>query len=209
MEKRLASRRVPDELRKRTFASCDTCRKASGDLTLPGWLFSSQNYANHNVLAPLQMIHCLEAIVKGAFPGEPVDSISALLELGRKAGYEMPKLDLPQQNENEQRVELRSSESAYQTLTCASTSNDQAGCIKTSQRPPQLVKDSRGHSHYNGPSASLAFFADLRSLVSEQQPSSCFAADTLTESLEARQDSSRLSPTAVSTDMTPLARDEE
>ena len=121
----------------------------------------------------------------------------------------MPKLDLPQQNENEQRVELRSSESAYQTLTCASTSNDQAGCIKTSQRPPQLVKDSRGHSHYNGPSASLAFFADLRSLVSEQQPSSCFAADTLTESLEARQDSSRLSPTAVSTDMTPLARDEE
>lgn len=55
MEKRLASRRVPDELRKRTFASCDTCRKASGDLTLPGWLFSSQHYANHDVLAPLQM----------------------------------------------------------------------------------------------------------------------------------------------------------
>lgn len=48
MEKRLAGRRVPDELRKRTFASCDTCRKASGELILPGLLFSSHSYANKN-----------------------------------------------------------------------------------------------------------------------------------------------------------------
>ncbi|KAI3005079.1 transcriptional regulator family: Fungal Specific TF [Aspergillus niger] len=154
-------------------------------------------------------IHCLEAIVKGAFPGEPVDSIPALLELGRKAGYEMPKLDLPQRNGIEQRVELPSPKSAHQVLTCDSDSKNQSACIRTSQRPPQLVKDSRGHSHYIGPSASLAFFADLRSLVSEQQPSSCFAADTLTESLEARKDSSRLLPSAVSTNMAPVARDEE
>ncbi|KAI2821711.1 transcriptional regulator family: Fungal Specific TF [Aspergillus niger] len=226
MEKRLASRRVPDELRKRTFASCDTCRKRrckcirrggsdqdcvacqrSGIPCVSSYQRKTRLYGSVETIR--DRIHCLEAIVKGVFPGEPVDSISALLELGRKAGYEMPKLDLPQQNENERRVELRSSESAYQTLTCASNSNDQPGCIRTSQRPPQLVKDSRGHSHYIGPSASLAFFADLRSLVSEQQPSSCFAADTLTESLEARQDSSRLSPSAVSTGMTPLARDEE
>ncbi|OJI83524.1 hypothetical protein ASPTUDRAFT_189987 [Aspergillus tubingensis CBS 134.48] len=154
-------------------------------------------------------IHCLEALVKRAFPGEPINSIPALLELGRKAGYELPKLDLPQLTGDEQRVELPSPENANHTLAYDGNGSDQRGCIRTSQRPPQLVKDSRGQSHYIGPSASLAFFADLRSLVSEQQPSSCFAADTLTESLEARQSSSTMSTSTVNTNLAPITRDQE
>ncbi|GKZ28456.1 hypothetical protein AbraIFM66950_007124 [Aspergillus brasiliensis] len=154
-------------------------------------------------------IRSLEALVKGMFPGEPVDSIPALLELGRKAGYEMPKLDLPQQTGGEKQVELPSPESTLHSLLCNDKGNDQLGCSGGSQRQPQLVKDIRGHSHYIGPSASLAFFADLRSLVSEQQPSSCFAADTLTESLEARSTMSQGSSSAVSTHPEPVARKEE
>ena len=91
--------------------------------------------------------------MKGAFPGARVDSIPALLELGRTAGYSMPQL------------------------------NDHSPS-KANQLVPRLVQDSRGHSHYIGPSGSLSFLADLRSLISERQPSSRFAADTIAEALE-------------------------
>ncbi|GAT18922.1 hypothetical protein RIB2604_00300180 [Aspergillus luchuensis] len=221
MEKRLASRRVPDELRKRTFASCDTCRKARcfsvvANVSVAEAQMRTVSLANDLASRAYPAIserHDCTEVSKpsaiGTFPGEPIDSIPALLELGRKAGYEMPKLDLPQQTGDAQRFELPSPEGADQILTRDGNGSDQHGCIGSGQRPPQLVKDSRGHSHYIGPSASLAFFADLRSLVSEQQPSSCFAADTLTESLETRQSSSMLSMSTVDTNLAPIARDQE
>ncbi|OJJ72246.1 hypothetical protein ASPBRDRAFT_75487 [Aspergillus brasiliensis CBS 101740] len=225
MEKRLASRRVPDELRKRTSSSCDTCRRRrckcvrrdgsdqdcvacqrSGIPCVSSYQRKTRLYGSVETIR--DRIRSLEALVKGMFPGEPIDSIPALLELGRKAGYEMPKLDLSQQTGDEKRDGLSSPESALHSLLCNDKGNDQLGCSGGSQRQPQLVKDVRGHSHYIGPSASLAFFADLRSLVSEQQPSSCFAADTLTESLEARPSLSQGPSSAVSTNPEPVARDE-
>ncbi|OOF96874.1 hypothetical protein ASPCADRAFT_145697 [Aspergillus carbonarius ITEM 5010] len=153
MDKHLTGRRVPEELRKRTSLSCDPCRKRSGIPCVSNYQRKTRLYGSHDC-----RIQCLEAIVKGAFPGARVDSIPALLELGRTAGYSMPQL------------------------------NDHSPS-KANQLVPRLVQDSRGHSHYIGPSGSLSFFADLRSLISERQPSSRFAADTIAEALEAQNSS--------------------
>lgn len=126
----------------------------------------------------IRRLRCLEAIVKGAFPDEPVSTIPDLLALGRRKGFPMPELStVPSQNVDDPQLPADAHASA-------------AASIRQKQDTPRLVQDPAGRSHYIGPSGSLSFFAELRELVSERHPSSRFASDNVAEALEARSENS-------------------
>ncbi|RAK95849.1 fungal specific transcription factor domain-containing protein [Aspergillus ibericus CBS 121593] len=147
-----------------TGPACVACQR-SGILCVSNYQRKTRLHGSVETIR--DRIQCLEAIVKGSFPGAPLDSIPVLLQFGRNAGYPIPRLSTEPHDDIEH---------------CAD---------KSSQPMPRLVKDSRGHSHYIGPSGSFCFFADLRSLISERQPSSRFATDTVAEALEVQYHQSR------------------
>ncbi|KKA19860.1 hypothetical protein T310_6144 [Rasamsonia emersonii CBS 393.64] len=176
MEARKARRRVPQELRKRAQLSCDSCRKCDTlrhDLPAKARLYGSVETISDR-------LRCLEAIVKGAFPDEPISTIPDLLALGRRKGYAMPEVStVSNQNDLDN--------SALRQLPAENESASRQKPVQY-RDTPRLVQDPSGRSHYIGPSGSLSFFAELRELVSERHPSSRFASDNVAEALEARSE---------------------
>ncbi|KAH6692277.1 fungal-specific transcription factor domain-containing protein [Plectosphaerella plurivora] len=104
-------RRIPDEFRKRNAQSCDHCRKrrcrcvaaTSGQ----GCVACQEHNVTCTFTAPRKTrfygsvddlsdrYRCLEAIVKGAFPGDQLTTTADLVQLGRRMGYTMPDLAEP------------------------------------------------------------------------------------------------------------------
>ncbi|KAM0428512.1 hypothetical protein ACHAPT_006872 [Fusarium lateritium] len=185
------ARRIPQEFRKRNAQSCDRCRKV---WALPwrekdsiDWLSDdAEHNATCSYTAPRKTrfygslddlsdrYRCLEAIVKGAFPNETLDTVADLQNLGRRMGYSMPNIADP----NRQHVGIEhivqtpaqstSAGPEASTVNTQSTESDASPpIIKSQSEEPQasLVKDVSGHEHYIGPSGTLNFWNQLRKLV--------------------------------------------
>ncbi|TPX11130.1 uncharacterized protein E0L32_007991 [Thyridium curvatum] len=224
------NRRIPDRLRKRSAQSCDLCRKRrckcvpdpSGHgcmacrgqgldcaFTLPR---KTRFYGSVDDLS--DRYKCLEAIVRGAFPGDPISTAAELRQLGQRMGYLMP--DPPAQS-----AEPADIDEILQTSSTAAISgshslgsetlkpdNQDAGVLDADTRfvktddessgdePLSLIRDTSGREHYIGPSGSLQFFSQLRRLVisrekqqslDEQSPPtvSKFTEDDTAQALEA------------------------
>lgn len=140
-------------------------------------------------------LRCLEAIVSGAFPDEATSTISDLLTLGRCKGYHMPDVSTVSSTQDDMSID---DSTLYPPLHIENSSpvnlhlerNDGSEVHREGSKhhheTPRLIQDTAGRSHYIGPSGSLSFFAELRKLVSERQPTSRFASDNVAEALEAR-----------------------
>lgn len=141
----------------------------------------------------------MEALVKVSFPGEPIDTVSDLLVLGRKKGCPMPDLstlssinddiDVSQGAEDTPRLESLAAHAHSDRNETHLQSHSQPTDLQYTVDSPRLIQDTSGRSHYIGPSGSLSFFAELRQLISTRQPASRFASDNLAEALEARPES--------------------
>ncbi|KAI5857496.1 fungal-specific transcription factor domain-containing protein [Durotheca rogersii] len=198
-EAKRRARRVPEDQRKRGVQSCDLCRKkrcrcipapgetsrcvaclaqnASCTFTLPR---KTRFYGNIEDLS--DRFRCLEALVKGAFPDVPTDSVSDLVRLGQSRGYQMPDLTqngeapvkieealrIPRQSDfpGENSSSVFSPTSPPHTRPRAKSSptayHDSSESIHGS---PSLVSDPSGKEHYIGPSGGLQFLGQLRRLL--------------------------------------------
>ncbi|KAF5012650.1 hypothetical protein FDECE_1281 [Fusarium decemcellulare] len=183
-------RRIPDEFRKRNAQSCDRCRKRRCKcVTAPsgtGCVACLEHNVTCSYTAPRKTrfygslddlsdrYRCLEAIVKGAFPNETLDTVNDLAQLGQRMGYNMPNLSDP--NKATVRIEdlvqtpaqqASSSAADASTVDTRSTADASPPGAKSQSEEPQasLVKDNSGHEHYIGPSGTLNFWNQLRSLV--------------------------------------------
>ncbi|RSL57245.1 hypothetical protein CEP51_014262 [Fusarium floridanum] len=163
------TRRIPDEFRKRNAQSCDRCRKVWRLLGAPR---KTRFYGSLDDLS--DRYRCLEAIVKGAFPNESLNTVSDLENLGRRMGFTMPNVADP--NRKQVAIENIVQSPAQRTppgpepstVTTQSTESDASSTgIKSQSEEPQasLVKDVSGHEHYIGPSGTLNFWNQLRKLV--------------------------------------------
>ncbi|RSL51869.1 hypothetical protein CEP54_011213 [Fusarium duplospermum] len=184
------TRRIPDEFRKRNAQSCDRCRKRRCRCVPSPSGTGCVACLEHNVTcsytAPRKTrfygslddlsdrYRCLEAIVKGAFPNETLDTVNDLANLGRRMGYTMPNIADP--NRKQVAIENIVQSPAQRTppgpepsaVTTQSTESDASSTgIKSQSEEPQtsLVKDVSGHEHYIGPSGTLNFWNQLRKLV--------------------------------------------
>jgi proline utilization trans-activator len=155
---------------------------------------------------------CLEAIIKCIFPNDPIETTADLLALGRREGFTIP--DASSMSRCSEQREFPSTpdretiqEAQWNELSVTSDPDNRAISVQpeaASQPSTQatrwqsgrnsislasrFVHDSSGGNHYIGPFGTLSFFAELRELVSETQPSSRFATDNVAEALEARPD---------------------
>ncbi|KAJ9612044.1 hypothetical protein H2200_003639 [Cladophialophora chaetospira] len=190
-------RRVPDELRKRSVQSCDLCRQTR---FYGSWDDLSSRY------------RCLDALVKHTYPNDVTDTVTDLLQLGRRLGFEMPDLDA--ENSISRKDLLKSEASVGGVSSCnlqneaphilpsITTTSPETQMNQDHQRPSAaqrrvsggFVRDASGQAHFIGPSGTLSFFADLRHLVrsragnpglGDTDESSRFAHDDTTRALEA------------------------
>ncbi|KAI1391736.1 fungal-specific transcription factor domain-containing protein [Hypoxylon trugodes] len=207
-EAKRRARRVPEDQRKRGIQSCDLCRKkrcrcvpASEDtnrcttclgqgvdctFTLPR---KTRFYGNIEDLS--DRFRCLEAIVKGAFPNEPTDSVENLMRLGKSKGYSMPDLsqdgsEVPIRIDEALRICQQSESSSDGGTSILTSANRSANLgarlevngitsqenIKPVEGTASLVSDTSGKEHYIGPSGGLQFLGQLRRLLisREQKP---------------------------------------
>ena len=149
---------------------------------------------------------CLEAIVKGAFPGENIRTASELVELGNRMGYAMPDISdsaRPMVKIEELVRQPVGTEDAVKGQRSASfsgrTETPTTTRTRSSSEEPNvsLVRDTAGNEHYIGPSGTLNFLSRLRKLVDEHQETTAshpaeaggavnkFAQDDTAQALEA------------------------
>ncbi|ETN44787.1 uncharacterized protein HMPREF1541_09662 [Cyphellophora europaea CBS 101466] len=157
---------------------------------------------------------CLEALVKGLFPQERLDTVHDLLDLGRRHGCRMPDLQ----------AESGDAERAVQDTPCFSQ-------ITSVPTPPQQlhqgetqsqagkdtlsssVRDRSGNTYYIGPSGSLSFFAELRELLRvrngnpDTQNRSDFIGDDTAQALDADGSNEQQSDTGIQADSSPASMD--
>ncbi|KAF2256084.1 hypothetical protein BU26DRAFT_444597, partial [Trematosphaeria pertusa] len=211
MEPSTKRRRVPQGLRKRSERSCDYCRKhrckcepipdqdTCSACRLNGTACVYATPRRTRVSISLDELtdryRCLEAIVKGAFPNEPTVTSEELVRLGMAKGFSMPDLSDRSAVRPEDVLVMnpptrREDHSSPATDTIPTLEADSTEVPES----PSLVRDTAGQSHHIGPSGSLAFFAELRALLSSRQtatpglglpPSSSFVRDDAAQTLEA------------------------
>lgn len=155
---------------------------------------------------------CLEAIVRGAFPNEPVDAVSDLQKLGQRMGYKMPNLtDQARPSAKiEDLVRIGDPQKASQMGLVPTRSDTHSSGAEGSQQGDEksrsrtrsdseeaqssLIRDPSGNEHYIGPSGTLNFLSQLRKLVdvnnaaaSSSSPEGVakFALDDTAQALEA------------------------
>ncbi|KJR80343.1 uncharacterized protein SPSK_04861 [Sporothrix schenckii 1099-18] len=97
-------RRVADTSRKRSVQSCDFCRKCVPQPAGDGCLMCHTQGVACSYTLPRKArfygsvedlsdrFKCLEAIVRGAFPSDPIATVPELLRLGHRLGVTMPDL---------------------------------------------------------------------------------------------------------------------
>ena len=140
-------------------------------------------YSSYHGLTLRGRYQCLEAIVKGAFPNESLDSVQDLERLGQRMGYKMPNLAdrsrVPVKVEDLVRVPDSQVPSQFDQAQIQADSNSTIaeGSLRggdksrprtrsNSQEPQaSLVRDTSGNEHYIGPSGTWNFLNQLRKLV--------------------------------------------
>ncbi|RGP74518.1 hypothetical protein FLONG3_6077 [Fusarium longipes] len=112
---------------------------------------------------------CLEALVKGAFPDESLDSVNDLAQLGQRLGYKMPNVSDPNRKlmKVEELVQASPKDERTSSIGPEIITTDASPPGKSPNEEPQSsrVKDNSGHEHYIGPSGTLNFWNQLRNLV--------------------------------------------
>ncbi|KAI0161261.1 fungal-specific transcription factor domain-containing protein [Xylariaceae sp. FL1272] len=200
-ESKARRRRVPEDQRKRGVQSCDLCRKKRCKcIPAPGGGHQCANCLAQDAPCTYRLprktriygsvedlsdrFRCLEALVRGAFPDETLNSVQDLLELGQRKGYEMPSLNhetggspnmndilqnqgrsnsAEQHSEANNRVIGQIKRDDSRTLTESPGSSCPADDGSTDSYP--LIKDPSGREHYIGPSGGLQFLSQLRRLL--------------------------------------------
>ncbi|KKY32149.1 putative transcription factor cys6 [Diaporthe ampelina] len=197
------TRRIPDELRKRSAQSCDLCRKRrckcvtepngvdcvackgqglSCSYTLPR---KTRFYGSLEDLS--DRYKCLDAIVRGAFPDQPVATASDLIQLAQRLQIDIPDLSLDDPDTLD--VLLRGKSKVSDDLSFSETQQDHRKSVDLGFDPVRetdghhddtsgkredsafqdqgigLLRDTSGHEHYIGPSGSLQFLDQLRRLL--------------------------------------------
>ncbi|KAI7773423.1 hypothetical protein LA080_010941 [Diaporthe eres] len=197
------TRRIPDELRKRSAQSCDLCRKRrckcvtepngvdcvackgqglSCTYTLPR---KTRFYGSLEDLS--DRYKCLDAIVRGAFPNQPVATVSDLIKLAQRLQIDIPDLSLDDPDSLD--TLLRDKPKINDELSFSGTHqgdhkgvdsgfdsvgetdghhDDTPGKKEDTAFQDQkvgLLRDTSGHEHYIGPSGSLQFLDQLRRLL--------------------------------------------
>lgn len=130
---------------------------------------------------------CLDAIVRGAFPNQPVATASDLVKLGQHLNIEIPDLSLDDpdsfdvllrdglKNTDEssitgtQQGRRKSVDSGFDTGRETDGHHDDSLGKKEDpsfqDQKVALLRDTSGHEHYIGPSGSLQFLDQLRRLL--------------------------------------------
>lgn len=130
---------------------------------------------------------CLDAIVRGAFPNQPVATASDLIQLGQRLNIEIPDLsvddpdsfdvllrDRPKTTDESsalgtQQGHRKSVDSVFDTIRETDDQHeDVLGKKEDATFQDQkvgLLRDTSGHEHYIGPSGSLQFLDQLRRLL--------------------------------------------
>lgn len=130
---------------------------------------------------------CLDAIVRGAFPNQPVATASDLIKLGQRLQIDVPDLSLDdpdsfdvllreRQKTNDelsfsgtQQAGPKSVESGFDSVReIEGHDGDTPGKKEDPAFQDQkvgLLRDTSGHEHYIGPSGSLQFLDQLRRLL--------------------------------------------
>ncbi|KAL1865765.1 hypothetical protein Plec18167_009307 [Paecilomyces lecythidis] len=188
-------------VRRKADESCRTCQQNNVECVST---FRRKTRLYGSLETIRDRYRCLEAIVNSAFPDEPTRTVEDLLSLGNRHGFPMPQTgDVALSEENlltpeaergiSQERSLSDEEQDESSLTgTGSIQQDfqpqpwHNRRISQAQESPRLVCDSVGRRYYIGPSGTLAFFGELRDLVSTRQPFSRFASDNVAEALEAR-----------------------
>ncbi|KAI3401766.1 hypothetical protein diail_8144 [Diaporthe ilicicola] len=130
---------------------------------------------------------CLDAIVRGAFPNQPVDTAADLVQLAQRLQINIPDLSLDDYDSFD--VLLRDGAKTYDGLSSSHTPpghrksvdsgfdsvtqddghrDDASGKKEETSIQDQkvgLLRDTSGHEHYIGPSGSLQFLDQLRRLL--------------------------------------------
>ncbi|KAK0382722.1 hypothetical protein NLU13_9818 [Sarocladium strictum] len=203
------NRRIPNELRKRTAQSCDLCKTRRCKCVPSGEGKACVSCLDQGVecqfTAPRKQrfygslddlsdrYRCLEAIVRGLHPDDPITTPSDLLRLGQRLGCPMPDLSPAARKEIKLETLLRDPEAHLSVATPASESSTVAtkhepdskrsdgstgedqGSVDNEAPSPALFKDPAGNEHYIGPSGTLNFLHQLRQVfVSAQGPPTAF-----------------------------------
>ncbi|PKS06245.1 hypothetical protein jhhlp_006991 [Lomentospora prolificans] len=130
---------------------------------------------------------CLEALVKGAFPGEPIDTVADLRKLGQRRGYAMPEPPTPSAprphisdlvksycadpETTAPLAPLQPIEPVSRRNSCPDIGSGRLGPSIDEDSSPDdgeslgLIRDPTGRQHYIGPSGSLQFLSQLRRLL--------------------------------------------
>ncbi|GAD98034.1 hypothetical protein ANI_1_1330144 [Paecilomyces variotii No. 5] len=187
-------------VRRKAGESCRTCQQNNVECVST---FRRKTRLYGSLETIRDRYRCLEAIVNSAFPDEPTRTVEDLLSLGNRHGFRMPQTgDVALSEDSLLTPEAESGISQERSLSdeedeCSLTGTGSIQQdfqsqpwhdrrISQAQESPRLVCDSVGRRYYIGPSGTLAFFSELRDLVSTRQPFSRFAADNVAEALEAR-----------------------
>ncbi|KAJ9193460.1 transcriptional regulator family: Fungal Specific TF [Paecilomyces variotii] len=188
-------------VRRKADESCRTCQQNNVECVST---FRRKTRLYGSLETVRDRYRCLEAIVNSAFPDEPTRTVEDLLSLGQRHGFAMPQTGDVASSEDclltpgadrgvSQERSLSDEDQDGNSSTGAGTIHQDFQPqpwhdrrISQIQESPRLVRDSVGRRHYIGPSGTLAFFGELRDLVSTRQPLSRFAADNVAEALEAR-----------------------
>ncbi|KAH6897070.1 fungal-specific transcription factor domain-containing protein [Thelonectria olida] len=203
-------RRIPEEFRKRNPQSCDRCRKRRCKCVPSQTGTGCVTCLEHNVQCSYTIprktrfygsyddlsdrYRCLEAIVKGAFPNETIDSVAQLTQLGQRMGYQMPDLSDPNRQAAKMEDLVQQPDApatvASTVASTASAPEPEISSAKSDEPHASLIKDAAGHEHYIGPSGTLNFLNQLRNLVdanstSPSRGATKFISDDTTQALEA------------------------
>ncbi|KAG6365733.1 hypothetical protein INS49_007344 [Diaporthe citri] len=192
-----------NELRKRSAQSCDLCRKRrckcvtepngvdcvackgqglSCTYSLPR---KTRFYGSLEDLS--DRYKCLDAIVRGAFPNQPVATASDLIKLGQRLQIDIPDLALddpdgfdtllrekPKINDDlsfsgTQQGDHKGVDSGFDSVGGTDGHHDDTSGKKEDpafqDQKVGLLRDTSGHEHYIGPSGSLQFLDQLRRLL--------------------------------------------
>lgn len=130
---------------------------------------------------------CLDAIVRGAFPNQPVATASDLIKLGQRLQIDIPDLSLddpdsfdtllrdkPKINDElsfsgTQQGDHKGVDSGFDSVRDTDGHHDDTSGKKEDpafqDQKVGLLRDTSGHEHYIGPSGSLQFLDQLRRLL--------------------------------------------
>ena len=137
----------------------------------------------HRVYGSLESLslryRALDALVKGLLPGEDVQDVDALMELGRARGIQMPDPESLETNpeifaNTPQAPPTPTPDAPHNGARAPNSATPPLRATPKRIRDEKLVHAPHGVGHYVGPSSSLGFAAVVRKMVARISPNPKF-----------------------------------